>query len=51
MESIGDNTKSLLVIFIADKLNNIVIVMIRITYDFKGSALSKLDIIYIISYF
>lgn len=51
MESIGDTTKALLVIFIADKLNDIAIVMIRITYNFKGSTLSKFDIIYIILYF
>lgn len=52
MESIGDTTKALLVIFIADdKLNDIAIAMIRITYNFKGSTLSKFDIIYIILYF
>lgn len=51
MENIEDNTKAHLVVFIADKLNNIAIVMIRIIYDFKGSPLSKFDIIYIISYF
>lgn len=46
MESIGDTTKALSVIFIADdKLNDIAIVMIRITYNFKGSTLSKFDII------
>lgn len=51
MESIEDNTKALLVIFIADKLNDIAIVMIRTIYNFKGSTLSKFDIICIISYF
>lgn len=51
MESIGDTTKALLVIFIADKLNDIAIVMIRITYNFKGSTLSKFDILFYISKF